>query len=77
MRNIPAGKQNPPNDLSTHSNSSYRNKVDGVDLSMLVDDIARDSLILYGSLQMAWQDYESNLKDTFCLDFLSNIASLE
>ena len=77
MRNIPASKQNTPIELSTHSNSSYGNKVDGVDLSVIVDDIARDSLILYGSLQMAWQDYESNLKDIYCLDFLSNIASQE
>jgi hypothetical protein len=74
MRNIPSRKQKLKIELSTQSSSSDGNKVD---LKESVDDVARDSLILYGALQIAWQDYESKLKDTLCLYLLSNIASQE
>jgi hypothetical protein len=61
-------------DLSTVSNSSYEvsNERKGVS-----DDISNDSLILYSTIQMIWHDYQSNLKETECLTFLSKIASQE
>lgn len=61
-------------DLSTISNSSYESRNKRNDIS---EDISNDSLILYSTIQMIWHDYQSNLKETECLMFLSKIASQE